>query len=315
MFKYNCLNPIASVGLDLFSDQYEKVDELKDAQAALVRSAAMHDLELPDTLEAVARAGAGVNNIPLDKCADKGIVVFNTPGANANGVKELVLAGMLLASRDIVGGIEWVAHEEDKEHIDKLAEKQKKQFAALYDLYTDWNSKINVISRKDIENLYDHHVLHSLGIAQIIRFKPGTKIMDLGTGGGFPGIPLAILFPEVQFHLVDSIGKKVRVATEIANSIGLNNVTTRHARAEEEKQLFDFVVSRAVMPLADLLKIIRKNISPKQQNVFPNGLICLKGGELEKEAMPFKNKTTMWNLKEFFEEEFFQTKKVVYVSN
>ena len=179
-----------------------------------------------------------------------------------------------------------------------LTEEQKKQFAALYDLYTDWNSKINVISRKDIENLYEHHVLHSLGIAQIIRFKPGTKIMDLGTGGGFPGIPLAILFPEVQFHLVDSIGKKVRVATEIANSIGLKNVTTRHARAEEEKQLFDFVVSRAVMPLADLLKIIRKNISPKQQNVFPNGLICLKGGELEKEAMPFKNKTTMWNLKE-----------------
>lgn len=182
-----------------------------------------------------------------------------------------------------------------------LTEEQKKQFAALYDLYTDWNSKINVISRKDIENLYEHHVLHSLGIAQIIRFKPGTKIMDLGTGGGFPGIPLAILFPEVQFHLVDSIG--------------LKNVTTRHARAEEEKQLFDFVVSRAVMPLADLLKIIRKNISPKQQNVFPNGLISLKGGELEKEAMPFKNKTTMWNLKEFFEEEFFQTKKVVYVSN
>ena len=196
-----------------------------------------------------------------------------------------------------------------------LTEEQKKQFAALYDLYTDWNSKINVISRKDIENLYEHHVLHSLGIAQIIRFKPGTKIMDLGTGGGFPGIPLAILFPEVQFHLVDSIGKKVRVATEIANSIGLKNVTTRHARAEEEKQLFDFVVSRAVMPLTDLLKIIRKNISPKQQNALPNGLICLKGGELEKETMPVKNKTTMWNLKEFFGEEFFETKKVVYVAN
>ena len=135
-----------------------------------------------------------------------------------------------------------------------LTEEQKRQFAALYDLYTDWNSKINVISRKDIENLYEHHVLHSLGIAKVIRFKPGTKVMDLGTGGGFPGIPLAILFPEVQFHLVDSIGKKVRVATEIAGSIGLKNVTTRHARAEEEKQLFDFVVSRAVMPLTDLLK-------------------------------------------------------------
>lgn len=196
-----------------------------------------------------------------------------------------------------------------------LTEEQKRQFAALYDLYTDWNSKINVISRKDIGNLYEHHVLHSLGIAKVIRFAPGTKIMDLGTGGGFPGIPLAILFPEVQFHLVDSIGKKVRVATEVAGSIGLKNVTTRHARAEEEKQLFDFVVSRAVMPLTDLLKIIRKNISPKQQNALPNGLICLKGGELEKETMPVKNKTTMWNLKEFFGEEFFETKKVVYVAN
>ena len=196
-----------------------------------------------------------------------------------------------------------------------LTEEQKRQFAALYDLYTEWNSKINVISRKDIENLYEHHVLHSLGIAKVIRFKPGTKVMDLGTGGGFPGIPLAILFPEVQFHLVDSIGKKVRVATEIAGSIGLKNVTTRHARAEEEKQLFDFVVSRAVMPLTDLLKIIRKNISPKQQNALPNGLICLKGGELERETMPVKNKTTMWNLKEFFGEEFFETKKVVYVAN
>ena len=196
-----------------------------------------------------------------------------------------------------------------------LTEEQKRQFAALYDLYTDWNSKINVISRKDIENLYEHHVLHSLGIAKVIRFKPGTKVMDLGTGGGFPGIPLAILFPEVQFHLVDSIGKKVRVATEIAGSIGLKNVTTRHARAEEEKQLFDFVVSRAVMPLTDLLKIIRKNISPKQQNALPNGLVCLKGGELERETMPVKNKTTMWNLKEFFGEEFFETKKVVYVAN
>lgn len=195
-----------------------------------------------------------------------------------------------------------------------LTEKQVEQFAALYDLYSDWNSKINVISRKDIENLYEHHVLHSLGIAEMIRFTPGTKVMDLGTGGGFPGIPLAILFPEVKFHLVDSIGKKVRVATEVAASIGLKNVTFRHARAEEEKQLFDFVVSRAVMPLADLLKIIRKNISPKQQNALPNGLICLKGGELEREAMPFKNKTTLWDLKEVFKEEFFLTKKVVYVA-
>ena len=195
-----------------------------------------------------------------------------------------------------------------------LTEEQKRQFAALYDLYTDWNSKINVISRKDIENLYEHHVLHSLGIAKVIRFKPGTKVMDLGTGGGFPGIPLAILFPEVQFHLVDSIGKKVKVATEIANAIGLKNVTTRHCRAEEEKQLFDFVVSRAVMPLTDLLKIIRKNIKKEQHNALPNGLICLKGGELEREVMPVKHQTLMYDLKDYFEEEFFETKKVVYVT-
>ena len=185
-----------------------------------------------------------------------------------------------------------------------LTEEQRRQFAALYDLYIDWNAKINVISRKDIENLYEHHVLHSLGIAEVINF----------TGGGFPGIPLAILFPDVKFHLVDSIGKKVRVATEVANAIGLKNVTFRHARAEEEKQLFDFVVSRAVMPLADLVKIIKKNISPRQQNVLPNGLICLKGGELEHEAMPFKHKTTLHSLSEDFKEEFFQTKKVVYVT-
>lgn len=195
-----------------------------------------------------------------------------------------------------------------------LTGEQQRQFAALYDLYIDWNAKINVISRKDIENLYEHHVLHSLGIARFISFRPGTKVMDLGTGGGFPGIPLAILFPEVSFHLVDSIGKKVRVATEVANAIGLKNVTFRHARAEEEKQLFDFVVSRAVMPLTDLIKIIRKNISSQQKNSMSNGLICLKGGELEREAMPFKNKVMMHNLSDEFEEEFFETKKVVYVT-
>ena len=194
-----------------------------------------------------------------------------------------------------------------------LTEEQKQQFAALYDLYTDWNSKINVISRKDIENLYEHHVLHSLGIAKVIRFKPGTQIMDLGTGGGFPGIPLAILFPEVQFHLVDSIGKKVRVASEIANSIGLKNVTFRHARAEEEKRTFDFVVSRAVMPLADLIKIIKKNISSKQQNALPNGLMCLKGGELQHEIQAFQKQAIVVELGDHFKEEFFQTKKVVYV--
>ena len=199
-------------------------------------------------------------------------------------------------------------------YFPNLSEQQKTQFAALYDLYTDWNSKINVISRKDITNLYEHHVLHSLGIAKVINFTPDTQIMDLGTGGGFPGIPLAILFPEVQFHLVDSIGKKVKVATEIANAIGLKNVTFRHCRAEEEKRKFDFVVSRAVMPLGDLIKIIRKNISQEQHNALPNGLICLKGGELEQETMPVKHKTMLYDLKNEFTEDFFKTKKVVYVT-
>ena len=198
-------------------------------------------------------------------------------------------------------------------YFPKITEEQKQQFAALYDLYIDWNAKINVISRKDITNLYEHHVLHSLSIAKVINFRPGTTVMDLGTGGGFPGIPLAILFPETHFHLVDSIGKKVRVANEVATSIGLKNVTFCHERAEEEKQKFDFVVSRAVMPLTDLLKIVRKNIASKQQNALPNGLICLKGGELSNETMPVKNMVEMWDLKDYFEEEFFETKKVVYV--
>lgn len=199
-------------------------------------------------------------------------------------------------------------------YFPNLSEIQKQQFSALYDLYTDWNSKINVISRKDITNLYEHHVLHSLGIAEVIHFRPESTVMDLGTGGGFPGIPLAILFPETRFHLVDSIGKKVKVATEIAKAIGLENVTTRHCRAEEEKQLFDFVVSRAVMPLTDLLKIVRKNIRKEQHNALPNGLICLKGGELDKEVMPVKHQTLIYDLKDYFDEEFFETKKVVYVT-
>ena len=201
-----------------------------------------------------------------------------------------------------------------QKYFPELTDTQKEQFMALYDLYTEWNSKINVISRKDITNLYEHHVLHSLGIAKVINFRPGTEIMDLGTGGGFPGIPLAIMFPDTHFHLVDSIGKKVKVATEIASAIGLKNVTTRHCRAEEEKQLFDFVVSRAVMPLTDLLKIIRKNIKKEQNNALPNGLICLKGGELQNEVLPVKHQTVMYDLKDYFEEEFFETKKVVYVT-
>ncbi len=198
-------------------------------------------------------------------------------------------------------------------YFPRLTDRQKSQFEALYDLYADWNSKINVISRKDIGNLYEHHVLHSLAIARLIHFQPDTRVMDLGTGGGFPGIPLAIMFPDCQFHLVDSIGKKIKVATEVASAVGLENVTLCHERAEEEKGLFDFVVSRAVMPLADLLKIVRKNISKAQKNAYPNGLICLKGGELQHEVMPFKKQVEVIALNDWFEEEYFTTKKVVYV--
>ncbi len=198
-------------------------------------------------------------------------------------------------------------------YFPRLTDRQKSQFEALYDLYADWNSKINVISRKDIGNLYEHHVLHSLAIARLIHFQPDTRVMDLGTGGGFPGIPLAIMFPDCQFHLVDSIGKKIKVATEVASAVGLENVTLCHGRAEEEKGLFDFVVSRAVMPLADLLKIVRKNISKEQKNAYPNGLICLKGGELQHEVMPFKKQAEVIALSDWFEEEYFTTKKVVYV--
>ncbi len=194
-----------------------------------------------------------------------------------------------------------------------LTDTQKEQFAALWDLYTYWNSKINVISRKDIGNLYEHHILHSLGIAKVIHFRSGTEVMDLGTGGGFPGIPLAILFPEVSFHLVDSIGKKVKVATEVANAIELKNVTARHCRAEEEKRMFDFVVSRAVMPLPDLIKIVRKNIKKEESNALPNGLICLKGGELQHEIQSVRHQVMVTNLKDFFKEEYFETKKVIYV--
>lgn len=195
-----------------------------------------------------------------------------------------------------------------------LAEKQIAQFRRLDALYHDWNAKINVISRKDIGNLYERHVLHSLGIAEFIRFKPGTGVMDLGTGGGFPGIPLAIMFPDSRFHLVDSIGKKIKVCMEIAREIGLENVTFRHCRAEEERAEFDFVVSRATMTLADLVKVARKNISPVQRNAVPNGLICLKGGELEEEVAPVRSRATVTPLSEYFTEEYFATKKVVYVS-
>ncbi len=195
-----------------------------------------------------------------------------------------------------------------------LSDKQYKQFSELKDLYSEWNQMINVISRKDIDNLFERHVLHSLGICKMINFKAGSKVMDIGTGGGFPGIPLAIMYPETHFHLVDSIGKKLKVASGVAESIGLSNVSVRHCRAEEEKDLFDFVVSRAVMPLPDLVKICRKNISKSSQiNSLPNGLICLKGGELQAELKPFHKIATEIKLSDYFSEEFFETKKVIFI--
>ncbi len=195
----------------------------------------------------------------------------------------------------------------------EITDEQKAQFAAVYDLYADWNAKINVISRKDIEHLYEHHVLHSLGIAKVLNFKAGTRIVDVGTGGGFPAIPLAILFPEVQFHLVDSIGKKIKVATEVASAIGLKNCTFAHSRIEDVKAKFDFVVSRAVMPLPDLVRLSRKNIAKEQRNALPNGILCLKGGALDEELRPFKNKVEVYALSDFFAGEFFETKKVIYL--
>ena len=198
-------------------------------------------------------------------------------------------------------------------YFPNLTDTQKSQFEALYDLYFEWNAKINVISRKDIENLYEHHVLHSLAIAEIIRFQPASTILDVGTGGGFPGIPLAILFPESTFVLIDSIGKKIKVGTEVATAIGLKNITLKHLRVQEEKGKFDFVVSRAVMPLDDLVKLVKKNISKKAANALPNGLICLKGGELQHEILPYKNVAELFEVSDFFNEEYFKTKKAVYV--
>ena len=195
----------------------------------------------------------------------------------------------------------------------KLTDRQAQQFAALDALYRDWNSKINVISRKDIDNLYEHHVLHSLAIAKWIPFQPGTTILDVGTGGGFPGIPLAILFPECQFVLIDSIGKKIKVASEVANALGLTNVVCKQERAEEEKQKFDFVVSRAVMPLPDLVKLVRKNISSKQHNGVPNGIIVLKGGDLKAELAPYQKTAELTPCSLWFKDSWYDTKYVIYL--
>lgn len=199
-------------------------------------------------------------------------------------------------------------------YFPNITDKQREQFALLDSLYRDWNSKINVISRKDIDNLYVHHVLHSLAIAKSITFRPGTKILDFGTGGGFPGIPLAIMFPECQFTLIDGTGKKIRVCNEVITACGLKNVTAVHRRGEEEKGKYDFVVSRAVMPMPDLMKIVRKNIDKKEQkNAYPNGVIVLKGGNLDEELKPFHKIVEKTELTSFFpEEEWFKEKYLIF---
>ena len=194
-----------------------------------------------------------------------------------------------------------------------LSEQQIKQFAMLDELYHEWNSKINVISRKDIDNIYEHHVLHSLAIAKAIRFKPGTRILDFGTGGGFPGIPLSIMFPECYFKLIDGTGKKIKVANEIAHAIGLENCHPEHLRGEDEKDKYDFVVSRAVMQLPDLIKIVKKNVRPKGNNALPNGVICLKGGNLDAELQDFRKIVQTTELTNWFEEEWFKEKNVIYI--
>lgn len=198
-------------------------------------------------------------------------------------------------------------------YFPELTSKQKEQFAALYDLHQDWNAKINVISRKDITNLYEHHVLHSLAIAKFINFRDDTNVLDFGTGGGFPGIPLAIIYPQANFKMIDGTGKKIKVATEVANAIGLENVLPQHKRGEEEKGKFDFIVSRAVMPLPDLMKIVRKNIAKDNHNALENGVIVLKGGNLEEELQPYRKVALVEKLSQWFTEEWFEEKNLIYV--
>lgn len=200
-----------------------------------------------------------------------------------------------------------------RKYFPHLTPRQEEQIAALDTLYHDWNAKINVISRKDIDNLYEHHILHSLAIAKRIRFREGTNVLDFGTGGGFPGIPLAILFPESNFKLIDGTGKKIKVAREIADSIGLENVLPMHQRGEEEKGKFDFIVSRAVMPLPELMKVVKKNIACDQHNVLPNGVLVLKGGCLDEELRPFRKIAEKTELSQWFDEAWFKEKYLIYV--
>ena len=200
-----------------------------------------------------------------------------------------------------------------QKYFPNLTEKQKEQMAALKDLYTDWNTKINVISRKDIDNLYEHHVLHSLAIMKALRFKAGSNVLDFGTGGGFPGIPLAIMMPDVNFKLIDGTGKKIRVVEEVASAIRLENVTAEHLRGEDEKGKYDFVVSRAVMPLPDLVKIVKKNISQKQHNAMLNGVLVLKGGNVDAEIHPYRKSVEVSPISNWFEEEWFKEKNVIYL--
>jgi 16S rRNA (guanine527-N7)-methyltransferase len=197
-------------------------------------------------------------------------------------------------------------------YFQNLTEEQKLQFSKLGDVYTEWNAKINVISRKDIESLYERHVLHSLGIARILEFKPGTQVLDVGTGGGFPGIPLAILFPETQFYLVDVIAKKIRVVNEVAKALDLNNVKAEQRRVGTFDARFDFIVSRAVTNMPDFVKWVRKNITKKNEHELQNGILYLKGGDLTEELALFP-KAIQYNLSDYFEEDFFETKKVVYL--
>ena len=198
-------------------------------------------------------------------------------------------------------------------YFPSLSEEQRRQMASLDALYREWNSRINVISRKDIDNLYEHHVLHSLAIARHIHFRPGTRVLDLGTGGGFPGIPLAIMFPEAHFRLIDGTGKKIKVVREIASAIGLSNCEAEQMRGEDDKGKYDFVVSRAVTTLPEIERMMRKNISPVQRNSMPNGLIVLKGGDVSAEIRPFHNVAETVDIHSFFTEEWFKGKNIVYL--